>query len=54
MRNTVVSVALAVLLAPAVVAAQDADKKVAGGGDVASALVTVKKELTAILRMLEE
>ena len=35
MRNTLVSVALAVLLAPAVVAAQEPDKKVAGGGDVA-------------------
>ena len=35
MRNTLVSVALAVLLAPEVVAAQEPDKKVAGGGDVA-------------------
>jgi hypothetical protein len=35
MRNTVVSIAIAVLLAPAVVVAQDADKKVAGGGDLA-------------------
>src|SRR5829696_5975729 len=35
MRNSVVSFAIAVLLAPAVVVAQDADKKVAGGGELA-------------------
>lgn len=35
MRNTVVTLAIAVLLAPTIGAAQDADKKVAGGGELA-------------------
>ena len=35
MQNRLVSVALAVLLAPGVAAAQEADKKVAGGGELA-------------------
>lgn len=35
MRRTMVSVAIAVLLAPAVAVAQDADKQVAGGGEIA-------------------
>lgn len=35
MRKTVYAFALGALVAPALVAAQDADKKVAGGGDIA-------------------
>ena len=35
MRKTMVTLVLGALIAPAIVAAQDADKKVAGGGDLA-------------------
>ena len=35
MRKTMVALALGAMLAPAIVSAQDADKKVAGGGDLA-------------------
>jgi hypothetical protein len=35
MRKTVITLAFGAMIAPAVVAAQDADKKVAGGGDLA-------------------
>lgn len=35
MRKTVISLAFGVMLAPAILAAQDSDKKVAGGGDLA-------------------